>query len=562
MSIYAAEMLANYCSSKFVDYTDAYTFLSKNKDLIPHFDNIVSEAARIGEINPFEVVLRKGTPLHLKGLLSFYNIHYKIDIENLEDLAGLFLCFNINVLATSRMHLLTLEMTYLNEDLVDRLFIPELHFSHKDNSFVGMLSSTQAKSKYSRIAFTSALIRNINFRLWCRKNADSFIQCEPDLYHLLDPRIEEKFNLIPKRIICDCISNYLFTEKTHYGYCKHCIEAVETLAGVAGVDIASEKLNGREPDAKLILDSLNRYVFKQNKAKEDLALALHFYIKGAELKKEDSDLLQQNSMFIIGNTGVGKTYIVEVLKKTLPKLPIFTINAAMLTPGGYVGNNSSSVLEKIAKELCARSRGTRYDTNYIPFILHFDEIDKLVVQGSADSKEFYGKVQGELLKVFDSGIGEEGSGLHKPFFIFTGSFNNQFLHELQEDTKGSIGFGNKLKEEVTRSHGFQGSVSDLQTKLISMGVMPEMIGRVQNFAILEELDENDYFRMLTEIKNSPLQQVQKHLELADANHKFTNKRLKEVCKIAQEKALGVRGLRAALMEDVREILKEKLLTEK
>ena len=81
------------------------------------------------------------------------------------------------------------------------------------------------------------------------------------------------------------------------------------------------------------------------------------------------------------------------------------------------------------------------------------------------------------------------------------------------------------------------------------GLIPEFVGRLPIVATLQELDEGDLVRVLTEPQNALIKQFQQLFNLSSVNLRFTEGAVKEIARKAQIKKTGARGLRA-IIEDV------------
>ena len=77
--------------------------------------------------------------------------------------------------------------------------------------------------------------------------------------------------------------------------------------------------------------------------------------------------------------------------------------------------------------------------------------------------------------------------------------------------------------------------------LVKFGIIPELVGRIPVITSLSGLDENALVRILTEPKNSIVNQYKKLFELDDVDLEFTDDALLAVAKIAKEQNTGARG---------------------
>ena len=83
--------------------------------------------------------------------------------------------------------------------------------------------------------------------------------------------------------------------------------------------------------------------------------------------------------------------------------------------------------------------------------------------------------------------------------------------------------------------------------LLSYGFIPEFIGRLPVHTSLEELNEAQLIRVMTEPKNALTKQFAKLLEMDGVKLHFTDGALTELAKAAIKRGTGARGLRS-LME--------------
>ena len=82
------------------------------------------------------------------------------------------------------------------------------------------------------------------------------------------------------------------------------------------------------------------------------------------------------------------------------------------------------------------------------------------------------------------------------------------------------------------------------TDLRSFGLIPELLGRFPIITHLDKLDEPTMLRILSEPKNSIINQFIELFRLDGVELSFTEAALKKIVKETMEKGLGARGLRA------------------
>ena len=190
--------------------------------------------------------------------------------------------------------------------------------------------------------------------------------------------------------------------------------------------------------------------------------------------------------FFIGKSGSGKTYAWELLCKD-EKSPLKDvlgykiIDASTITAEGYKGCNITQAITDVEE--------TREQYKF--FVLIIDEFDKVLLEKSTSEYEM--QLQQSYLQI----LSHSKVTLEKDKFsevktvdfskipvILLGAFQN---HEfgVTVPSKKTIGFGNQ--EKVTCSE--EKLQFDIGEELVIMGAMPELVGRVSSFFILNELDD-------------------------------------------------------------------------
>ena len=114
------------------------------------------------------------------------------------------------------------------------------------------------------------------------------------------------------------------------------------------------------------------------------------------------------------------------------------------------------------------------------------------------------------------------------------------VHDLSE-VEAQVRYENKEKSI--------GTLADVEPRdLLGYGLIPEFVGRLPIIATLDELDQNDLVRVLTEPKNALVKQYQQLFQLNNVILRFTEGAMTEIARKAQEKKTGARGLRS-IIED-------------
>jgi ATP-dependent Clp protease ATP-binding subunit ClpX len=332
-----------------------------------------------------------------------------------------------------------------------------------------------------------------------------------------------------------------------------CNECVEFCKGLLSDDPVTEDLPADSPvklDPSLIKEYLDQYVIGQDDAKIMLSVAIVNHYK--RINKPPKDLrIDKANVLMLGPTGSGKTLLAKTVAKYLD-VPFAIADATSLTEAGYVGDDVESLIVRLYQSSDNNIEKTQRG------IIFVDEIDKIARKGESTSitRDVSGEgVQQALLKLVEGTVCRipAGGGRKHPggdmieidttniLFIAGGAFVG-LDHVVKNRTRGtSMGFGADIKpnEEVDLK---QTSPDDL----IKFGMIPEFVGRFPNWVSLQPLNKSDLVHILTNVKNSYIQQYQwlfgqDGIELeftADALHLIADRTLKT--------KTGARGLHSEL----------------
>ena len=144
-------------------------------------------------------------------------------------------------------------------------------------------------------------------------------------------------------------------------------------------------------------------------------------------------------------------------------------------------------------------------------------------------------------------------------FIVGGAFVG--LDKIVERRAGegtSLGFGAKAPATAAEKEiAAQKMLKKLQPEdLLKFGLIPEFIGRVPIYAVLDQLDEATLKMILTEPKNAIIKQYQCLLKMDNVDLKFEPEAIELIAKEAIKRKTGARALRSIVEELMLNIMYE------
>ncbi|KAI1178186.1 P-loop containing nucleoside triphosphate hydrolase protein [Nemania sp. FL0916] len=316
--------------------------------------------------------------------------------------------------------------------------------------------------------------------------------------------------------------------------------------------------------------------------------------------------IDKSNILLIGPTGVGKTYILETLSKTI-NVPFTICDCNSFTQAGYIGQDVETCIERLLIE-------ANYDTEAAEHgIVVLDEFDKIARRETMNGRDVGGEgVQQALLKIIEgtkvtinvretrtpssrsaspittnyTGPGSSSStsgpqaappstgkveqctiDTRNILFVMCGAFVGLDKVILNRVSKPAMGFGSELRNRASTDGGQHDlppklfshiphrppdaedtstlTALDLTTPadLQSFGFIPELIGRVHNIVALSPLSRSDLIRILTEPRNSLVAQYTALFETYPSKLFFTQKALDAIAERAETARTGARGLK-------------------
>ncbi len=297
----------------------------------------------------------------------------------------------------------------------------------------------------------------------------------------------------------------------------------------------------------------------QDEPRRALSLMAYRHIrrlKRLHLQGENRRLLppKQNTM-LVGPTGCGKTYLVELLFQQIFQLPTVIVDVTSFTESGYIGDDVNTILTRLlyAAEgnLLMASCG----------IVCLDEFDKLASstsnsrfagEGTTKDVSGYG-VQRELLKIVEGtdimipmDYGYSAFGQRAPLstrdipFIACGTFSG--IDEITSSQGKSIGFRDK-KDQAEAGSPVLEEIEIFQR----YGFLPELMGRFARIVRFQALPAETLKRIL---HDNVLPQFVREFKIEGLQLTVTENAINHIIHRSRKRGTGARGLHTGLINAI------------
>jgi ATP-dependent Clp protease ATP-binding subunit ClpX len=325
---------------------------------------------------------------------------------------------------------------------------------------------------------------------------------------------------------------------------------------------------------KNIFSELEKYGYRGQK-RSRIAVTLMAYRHIRRLKRlyvegvNREDIAKKNNLLLLGPTGCGKTFLVELLFGKILKLPTVIVDVTPFSETGYVGQDPNNILTRLYHTADRDERLTRIG------IICLDEFDKLasnqnnaVFAGAGTTKDITGLgVQRELLKMLESNevnipVELTHSSYVETLPIFTGDIAfvgvgafSGFSAILNKFAKGKISGFSKIENENRRweQNAIAVSYEPEDVEKVSYfqtyGFLPELVARFGQIVPFSALSKDT----MRDILNSQvIDKTVEEFRLEGIELIITPDVVEHIVELALKRETGARGLTSLIFRYLEE----------
>lgn len=309
----------------------------------------------------------------------------------------------------------------------------------------------------------------------------------------------------------------------------------------------------------------------QEDARKSVCLLAYRHIKRLKLiflhNVPQDKLPPRSNCLLMGPTGCGKTFLVELLFRDILSLPTVIVDMTTFSETGYVGDDVRTILTRLL-----------YSAQMNPVLASFgavclDEFDKLAsteniarFDGAGTTKDVSGLgVQKELLKLLEGSVvpvpldynntiysQRVNMSTNNIVFIACGAFSG--FRGLYKHVKGKCSLGFTKNVEKIEADKIAADYTEEMAEDIELfqkyGFLPELIGRFQRIVPMKALDAKTLKSILLD---NVIQKYKNEFLTEKIEFEIEDDVIEYIVNMCLKKQTGARGLEAIITRHIEEI---------
>lgn len=264
------------------------------------------------------------------------------------------------------------------------------------------------------------------------------------------------------------------------------------------------------------------------------------------------------SVLLMGNTGTGKSEMIRRFGNIYDDMPIVHINSNEIVPMGWRGSHLNDMILNVM----LNNEYTIEQMKHSIIMIHeFDKIvhynQKLVGDHSTDQDM---DMVRDYMQLFESGryiVLENGlNSSYAPcrynlptdnlLIIFDGAFVGieEIIRKRLNINNRSLGFSQSHISNRDVNANMMKEVS--QEDLVTWGFIPELVGRIDEIVVMNQLTPDVIYEILTDAKDNIMQTHIDFCQQNNINLKFTQDAIHMISNKAANSGMGFRDVRSSL----------------